>query len=326
MLRIMDIAHPRVDPARVSDTLEARGYHQMRPSRTGMGRVTPHYTLPRSWWSKTVLTRLALGVHMHLTRGSRTLRSASNQRLGGAALLPRYHTRPKRALPQLPKAHSASAARNLNRRPDVAFVSYAPWTTSVMAREPAWNVVPDLAIEIVSPTNLAEEIDRKITDYIQAEVRLVWVFYPDSGRVYVYQRRRTSAFGTHRYLGWWRGTARLSATHCPIVRSCGQTRISGLQAPDPRAVAYWLVEDQDEPGVRPSLWACMESIDGSMLRHCRVNLLVRRRLPKNAAAPDQDKNSKCLQDLAARSEFAATVTAHLPKVRDWRTALPCQRD
>jgi Uma2 family endonuclease len=80
-----------------------------------------------------------------------------------------------------------NAARNLNRRPDVAFVSYARWTTPVVAREPAWNVVPDLAIEIVSPINLAEEIDRKITDYFQAEVRLVWVFYPDSGRVYVYQ-------------------------------------------------------------------------------------------------------------------------------------------
>ncbi|MBI3329003.1 MAG: Uma2 family endonuclease [Nitrospinae bacterium] len=80
-----------------------------------------------------------------------------------------------------------NAARNLQRRPDVAFVSYARWPASVVAREPAWNVVPDLAIEIVSPTNLAEEIDRKITDYFQSEVRLVWVFYPDSGRVYDYQ-------------------------------------------------------------------------------------------------------------------------------------------
>ena len=79
------------------------------------------------------------------------------------------------------------AQRNLRRRPDVAFVSYARWPTAVVAREPAWNVVPDLAIEVVSPSNLAEEIDRKITDYFQAGVRLVWVFYPDSGRVYVYQ-------------------------------------------------------------------------------------------------------------------------------------------
>jgi Uma2 family endonuclease len=80
-----------------------------------------------------------------------------------------------------------NAVRHLHRRPDVAFVSYARWPSSVVAREPAWNVVPDLAIEIVSPTNLAEEIDRKITDYFQAQVRLVWVLYPDSGRAYIYQ-------------------------------------------------------------------------------------------------------------------------------------------
>jgi hypothetical protein len=80
-----------------------------------------------------------------------------------------------------------NASHNLQRRPDVAFVSYARWSTSVVAREPARNVVPDLAIEIVSPTNLAEEIDRRITDYFQSKVRLVWVLYPDSGRVYVYQ-------------------------------------------------------------------------------------------------------------------------------------------
>ena len=79
------------------------------------------------------------------------------------------------------------AARNLQRRPDVAFVSYARWPTAVVAREPAWNIVPDLAIEIIGPTDLAEEIDRKITNYFQAEVRLVWVLYPDSDRVYGYQ-------------------------------------------------------------------------------------------------------------------------------------------
>src|SRR5262249_41553321 len=80
-----------------------------------------------------------------------------------------------------------NAQRDLRRRPDVAFVSYARWLTAVMARESAWNVVPDLAVEVVSPSNLAEEIDRRITDYFQSGVRLVWVFYPDSGRVYVYQ-------------------------------------------------------------------------------------------------------------------------------------------
>ncbi len=79
------------------------------------------------------------------------------------------------------------ANRNLRRRPDVAFVPYARWPASAITRESAWNVVPDLAVGMVSPSNLAEEIEGKITDYFQSGVRLVWVFYPDSGRVYVYQ-------------------------------------------------------------------------------------------------------------------------------------------
>jgi Uma2 family endonuclease len=64
------------------------------------------------------------------------------------------------------------APRNLQRRPDVAFVSYIRWPAPIVAREAAWNVVPDLAVEIVSPTNLAEEIDGKVTDYFQSGVRL----------------------------------------------------------------------------------------------------------------------------------------------------------
>jgi Uma2 family endonuclease len=80
-----------------------------------------------------------------------------------------------------------NASRALKRRPDVAFVSYGGWPSAVVARAPAWDVVSDLAVEIVSPTNLAEEIDNKTTDDFQSGVCLVWVFYPDSGRVYVYR-------------------------------------------------------------------------------------------------------------------------------------------
>ena len=35
-----------------------------------------------------------------------------------------------------------NAMRHLNRRPDVAFVSYARWPTAVVAREPAWMSCP----------------------------------------------------------------------------------------------------------------------------------------------------------------------------------------
>ena len=44
--------------------------------------------------------------------------------------------------------------RNLKRRPDVAFVSYERWPRrSPMPTGDAWEVVPDLAVEVVSPSN-----------------------------------------------------------------------------------------------------------------------------------------------------------------------------
>src|SRR5215470_20002375 len=44
-----------------------------------------------------------------------------------------------------------NASRNLQRRPDVAFVSYTRWPAAIVARASAWDVVPDLAVEVVSP-------------------------------------------------------------------------------------------------------------------------------------------------------------------------------
>jgi Uma2 family endonuclease len=79
------------------------------------------------------------------------------------------------------------AAQELKRRPDLAFVSYGRWPQPTIARTDAWDVVPDLAVEIISRSNSAEEVDGKIVEYFRAGVRQVWVLYPDSGRVYVYR-------------------------------------------------------------------------------------------------------------------------------------------
>ena len=72
------------------------------------------------------------------------------------------------------------------RRPDLAFVAYADWQPPE-EDPPAWAVVPLLAAEVVSPTNTADEIERKLQDYFAAGVRTVWVVYPVLRRVYVYE-------------------------------------------------------------------------------------------------------------------------------------------
>jgi Uma2 family endonuclease len=77
--------------------------------------------------------------------------------------------------------------KDLQRRPDVAFVSHAKWPAN--RRPPkvsVWDLVPDLAIEVVSPTNSASEVQRKIHEYFEAGVSMVWVIYPEQNSIHVY--------------------------------------------------------------------------------------------------------------------------------------------
>ena len=73
------------------------------------------------------------------------------------------------------------------RCPDSAFVSAA--TLPLGRRTPrvaAWAVVPELAVEVVSPTNSANEVARKVEEYFQAGVRRVWVVDPALAKLYDY--------------------------------------------------------------------------------------------------------------------------------------------
>jgi Uma2 family endonuclease len=73
------------------------------------------------------------------------------------------------------------------RRPDVAFVSYGRWAKDRrLPQVRSWAVAPDLAIEIVSPTNSADEVAEKLEEYFKVGMRQVWVVYPRQSKVYVY--------------------------------------------------------------------------------------------------------------------------------------------
>jgi len=79
-------------------------------------------------------------------------------------------------------------ATKLQRRPDLAFVSYERWPrTRRVPKDAAWEVVPDLAIEVVSPTNLAEDLLAKVHEYFRAGVRQVWVVYPAAAQLHVHE-------------------------------------------------------------------------------------------------------------------------------------------
>lgn len=74
------------------------------------------------------------------------------------------------------------------RRPDVAFVSYARWPRErPVPSTSAWEVAPDLAVEVVSPSNRAVEVVGKVREYFQGGVLRVWLVYPTEKLVYVYE-------------------------------------------------------------------------------------------------------------------------------------------
>jgi Uma2 family endonuclease len=84
------------------------------------------------------------------------------------------------------------AAAKLKRRPDVAYVSYERWPQRIpVPPDDAWDVIPDLAIEINSPSNSGDEVQGKIKEYFRAGVRQVWVVYPITQLVYVYSTPTT---------------------------------------------------------------------------------------------------------------------------------------
>lgn len=74
------------------------------------------------------------------------------------------------------------------RRPDVAFVSFDRWPQQRrVPRTEAWEVVPNLAVEVVSPSDTAEHVMAKVAEYFQVGVERVWVIWPLQEQVYVYE-------------------------------------------------------------------------------------------------------------------------------------------
>lgn len=78
---------------------------------------------------------------------------------------------------------------NRNRIPDWSFVSYGRW-----AKDRPFpftgnfrDVVPDIAVEVVSPTDPADELLVKVREYLRGGVRLVWVVYPAAREVHAYR-------------------------------------------------------------------------------------------------------------------------------------------
>jgi Uma2 family endonuclease len=74
------------------------------------------------------------------------------------------------------------------RKADVSFIRAARLSLAQATAEGHLPIAPDLAVEVVSPNDLAYDVDAKVQDYLQANVSLVWVVNPQVRVVEVHRR------------------------------------------------------------------------------------------------------------------------------------------
>jgi Uma2 family endonuclease len=80
------------------------------------------------------------------------------------------------------------AEHDLRRRPDVAFVSARRWPLErKIPLTGDWAIIPDLAVEVISPNDLFEAVIAKVGEYFRVGVQQVWLVIPLVQEVYVYE-------------------------------------------------------------------------------------------------------------------------------------------
>lgn len=71
------------------------------------------------------------------------------------------------------------------RGPDVSYIR-AERIPITGVPEGFWQIAPDLAVEVVSPSETATDVREKVRDFLLAGTPLVWTIYPRSREVIAY--------------------------------------------------------------------------------------------------------------------------------------------
>lgn len=69
------------------------------------------------------------------------------------------------------------------RRPDTSFIRLERMTAAQYREEGHCPIVPDLVVEVISPTDNAEDTEEKIEEWLAAGVKVLWEVYPGSRTV-----------------------------------------------------------------------------------------------------------------------------------------------
>ncbi len=89
-------------------------------------------------------------------------------------------------------AYAANTGFVLSRNPDTVRAPDAAFVTSTRAeqqkrRQGFFEGAPDLAVEVVSPEDTAEEVEVKVLEYLRAGTKLVWVANPRTQTITAYR-------------------------------------------------------------------------------------------------------------------------------------------
>jgi Uma2 family endonuclease len=73
------------------------------------------------------------------------------------------------------------------RRADVSFIRRDRYSVKRLSKERLITIPPDLAVEVISPNDLASELDEKLEEYLRAGVRLIWVINPQTRTLQIFR-------------------------------------------------------------------------------------------------------------------------------------------
>ena len=77
------------------------------------------------------------------------------------------------------------------RSPDVSWVRIEVWNSlSKEQRRKFAPIDPDFVVELMSPTDVLEQVREKMEEYINCGIRLGWLINPDENQVEIYRQER----------------------------------------------------------------------------------------------------------------------------------------
>ncbi len=72
------------------------------------------------------------------------------------------------------------------RKPDAAFIARDRYSTGDLS-DGFVSLAPDLVVEVISPNDLATDVEKKVEEYLGAGVRLIWVIDPETRTVRIHR-------------------------------------------------------------------------------------------------------------------------------------------